>query len=193
MNRLILRESIEDAPPTISGRTLTTRIATYGRTYNIGPHLERIRRGAFKDAMSRPRGALRWRHHGERPGDDDTLENFYGVMTALREEGDQVIADFEVFPGPREDKLLRLVSSETITGVSMAAVVRESQKINTPAGPVIEITRIGHLDGVSITPSPAYDDAKVMAIREATRAAVDAERAFWASLTSSGRSAPSAT
>lgn len=181
--RLILRETL-DAPPTVNGRRLTTRIATYGRIYNIGNGLERIRRGAFKDALSRPRGALRWRHHGERPGDDDTLENFYGVMTALREDGDAVVAEFDVFDGPREDKLLRLVTSGAVTGVSMAAVVRESERLSSPAGMVTEITRIGHLDGVSITPAPAYDDAQVLAVREATRAAADAERAYWASLRS---------
>lgn len=183
MDRLILRESLDDAPPTVTGRRLTTRIATYGRLYNIGQRrLERIRRGAFKDAMSRPRGALRWRHRGERPGDDDTLEDFYGYMTALREDGDAVIAEFEVFEGPREDKLLTLINSGTVTGVSMSAVVRESERVHTPAGPVVDLTRIGQVDAVSITPSPAYDDAQVLALREATRARIDAERAYWDSL-----------
>jgi HK97 family phage prohead protease len=182
MQRLILRESLDDAPPTVVGRRLTTRIATYGRIYSIGGgRRERIRRGAFKDALSRPRAALRWRHYGERPGDDDPLENFYGVMTALREDGDALVADFDVFPGDREDKLLRLVATGTVTGVSLAAVIRESQKVSTPTGPVDEIARFGQLDGVSITPSPAYDDAKVLAVRE-TRAQIEAERQFWANL-----------
>lgn len=183
MQRLILRESLDDAPPTVTGRRITTRIATYDRIYRIGGgRQERIRRGAFKDALSRPRAALRWRHEGERPGDEDPLENYYGEMIALREVGDALVGDFDVFPGEREDKLLRLVTSGTVGGVSLAAVIRESQKIRTPSGIVEEVTRFGRLDGVSITPTPAYDDAEVLAVRETTRAHIDAEREFWANL-----------
>lgn len=183
MERLILRESLDDAPPTVVGRRITTRIATYGRIYTIGRgRRERIRRGAFKDALSRPRAALRWRHEGERPGDEDPLENYYGELIALREVGDALVGDFEVFPGVREDKLLRLVTSGTVTGVSLAAVIRESEKIRTPAGIVEEVTRFGRLDGVSITPTPAYDDAEVLAVRErdTRNARIQQERDFWA-------------
>lgn len=183
MQRLILRESLDDAPPIVTGRRITTRIATYNRVYRIGGgRQERIRRGAFKDALSRPRAALRWRHHGERPGDDDPLENYYGELVALREDGDALVGDFDVFPGEREDKLLRLVTSGTVRGVSLAAVIRESQPVRTPTGMVEEIARFGRLDGVSITPEPAYDDAEVLAVRDARRARVDNERQFWANL-----------
>jgi hypothetical protein len=203
MERLILREDLTDTPPTIAGRTLTVRLATYDRVYTIGQKgrqvlRERILPGAFKEPLARPRGALRFRHRGERPGDDDTLGNFYGAMTALREEGGAVIADFEVFAGEAEDKLLRLVQTEAITGVSMSAVVAGSRPARDPRGPITDLTRIRTIDGASLTPSPAYDDAGVLAIREmdleppdpaevAHRAAVlRREREWWASAATVG-------
>ena len=43
---VVLRES---TPPAVDGRTLTARIATYGRIYTPTPMLrERVTRGAFK-------------------------------------------------------------------------------------------------------------------------------------------------
>lgn len=189
MDRLLLRE---DSSPTVAGRTLTIRIASYNRVYQVPgrgprPTRERILPGAFREPLARPRGSLRFRHIGERPGDTDDLDNFYGTLTALREEDGGVVGDFEVFPGEREDKLLRLVSTGAVTGASMAAVIRESKAGRDPGGPTVDITRIGSLDGVSITPNPNYSDARVLAIREelpqvdpaarATRLA--AERAYW--------------
>ena len=200
MDRLILREDLEDAPPTVTGRTLTIRICTYNRVYRVGQVgrtvlRERILPGAFREPLARPRGALRFRHIGERPGDVDSLENFYGVLTGLREDGDAVVGDFEVFEGPQEDKLLRLVESGAVTGASMTAVVKGDRKSRDAAGPITDITRIGTLDAVSITPKPAYADAGVIAVREldtapdptaaARRAAhVAAERAALAELRS---------
>jgi phage head maturation protease len=201
VDRLILREDLEDAPPTVTGRTLTIRICTYNRVYRTGQSgrtvlRERILPGAFREPLARPRGALRFRHVGERPGDVDSLENFYGVLTALREESSAVLADFEVFPGAREDKLLRLVESGAVTGASMTAVIKGDRKTRDAAGPLTDITRISHLDAVSITPKPAYDDAAVIATREqdpdpaaAKRHAqrIAAERAYWATVRVPGR------
>lgn len=194
MERLILRESLTDTPPIVAGRTLTIRIATVGRVYRVGQSgrtvlRERIQPGAFREPLARPRAALRFRHVGERPGDLDDLDNFYGHMVALREEGTAIVGDFEVFAGAREDKLLRLVQSEAITGASMTAVVKGHRVTRDAAGSLTEITRIGSLDAVSITPTPAYDDAAVVAVREveppdphetARRAArIAAERQWW--------------
>lgn len=178
-----LRESLDTAPPAVDGRTITMRVASYDRIYRIGKgRRERIRRGAFRDALSRPRALLRWRHVGEHPGEVDPIDNVFGHMKALREDGDSLVADFEVFPGDRRDVLLSLVESGTVQGVSLAAVIREERRVSTPTGPVDDILRFGLLEGVSITPTPAYDDAAVLAVRDATRAAVEAERAFWARL-----------
>ena len=200
MDRLILREDLEETQPTVSGRTLTIRICTYNRIYRTGGAgrtvtRERVLPGAFREPLARPRGALRFRHVGERPGDVDSLENFYGVLTALREDGAALLGDFEVFEGAREDKLLRLVESGAVTGASMTAVIKGDKKTRDAAGPITDITRVSHLDAVSITPKPAYDDAGVLAIREeldpeaATRRAarVAQERAYWATVAVPGR------
>lgn len=168
---IVLRET---EPPTLTGRTLTARIATYGRVYEPTPQLrERVARGAFKGPLARPSGVLRYRHAGERPGDQDDLASVHGLVVALREDGDAVIADLEVFHGSDGDKIIRLADSGAITGVSMAAVVAESTKGRDG---ITDIRRISQLHGVSLTPSPAYDDAQVLAIREqSTRA--DREKA----------------
>ena len=206
MQRLILREDFDDTnTPTISGRTLTIRIATYGRVYRIGKQgrtilRERIQPGAFKAPLARPTGSggvLRFRHEGERPGDLDALDNLYGVCTALREQDNAILADYEVFPGEREDKLLRLVQSGAITGASMTALVTGAKKTDDPGGPITDITRIASIAATSITPTPGYDDAGVLAIREelppdpqdATRRAqrIAQERAYWATVGSLGR------
>ena len=87
MERLILREDFDDTTaPTVTGRTLTIRIATYGRVYRIGQAgrtvlRERIQPGAFKAPLARPTaagGVLRFRHAGERPGEPDELSIYTG-------------------------------------------------------------------------------------------------------------------
>jgi phage head maturation protease len=205
MDRLILREDFdESSAPTVSGRTLTIRIATYNRVYrvaNFGRTVlrERILPGAFRAPLARPSaagGVLRFRHTGERPGDVDALDNLYGVCTALRERDQAILADYEVFPGTAEDKLLRLVQSGAITGASMTALISGAKRTDDPGGPITDITRVSSIAATSITPTPAYDDAQVLAIREqhhaphaATRRAerIAAERAYWATMIPLGR------
>lgn len=205
MERLILREDFDgQSAPTVAGRTLTLRIATIGRVYTIGRSggkavRERILPGAFTAPLARPTaagGVLRFRHEGERPGELDALDNVYGVCTALREQADAVLADYEVFQGGREDKLLRLVTSGAITGASMTAIVTGSKKTPSAAGPIIDITRIASIAAASITPTPAYDDAGLVAVRErypdpaaVTRRAerIAQERAYWATVQVPGR------
>jgi phage head maturation protease len=186
MDRLILREEYtsEDALPTLDGRTLTLRLATIGRMYEVAGRgrpkaaRERIEPGAFKEPLARPRGVLRFRHLGERPGDVDDLDLFHGVMTALREadNGASVVGDFEVFEGHREDKLLRLVEQRAVTGASMSAVVSGARQLRDERGPFTSITKIRAINGASITPAPGYDDAEVVALRERHDQAAAAQR-----------------
>lgn len=179
MQRLILRET--DSQPTVAGRTLTLRIATYDRVYEFGRPLqrERVKPGAFRAPIARPGATvLRFRHQ-----DTGSLDDVYGHCVALRDEGDALLGDFEVFEGAREDKLLRLVTGGALEGASMGALVAESRRSRDTRGPVTDITRIATLNEVSLTPSPAYDDAGLVAVRDedaATRAArVAAERRWW--------------
>ena len=170
---IVLRE---EAAPTVDGRTLTARICTYDRVYTPEPRLrERIRRGAFKGPLARPAGVLRYRHRGERPGEEDDLANIHGVVVALREDGPSVLADLQVWDGPDGDKILRLVESGAVTGVSMSAVYAEAAK---GGDGVLDVTRISQINGVSLTPSPGFDDAAVLRERQerqARRAAIQRE------------------
>lgn len=162
---LILRE---ESAPQVVGRTLTVRLLTFGRVYEPSPTLrERVMPGSFKGPIARPAGVLRYRHAGERPGDADDLSQIHGVVTALRQRDDTLEADAEVFAGPDGDKLLRLAASGAVTGVSMAAVVADASRA---ADGVIDIRRVSTLNGFSLTPTPAYPDAGLLAIREADEA-----------------------
>lgn len=180
MHYLILRES---EPPTVDGRTVVARIATYNRVYRPAPgQSERIIPGAFKAPLARPAGLVRYRHVGERDGDVDDPLHVYGVVRALREDGAAVIAECQLAENDRADHLLSLIRSGAMAGVSMSATVAQSQQ-NTDG--VRDILRVSALHGVSLTPAPAYHDAQVLALREhdATRtAAVTAEQQYWASL-----------
>lgn len=154
---LLLRE---DAPPVVEGRTLTCRICTYDKVYEPSASLrERVRRGAFKAPLARPSGILRYRHIGERPQDDDDLSSVHGLLVGLREEAGAVLADLEVFEGGDGDKLLALVRSGAITGVSMSAIIGESTRGRDG---ITDIRKVNTLNGVSLTPHPAYSDAMVL-------------------------------
>lgn len=196
MQPLILREDLSESPPTLTGRRLRIRVCTYGRVYEMGQGRtalrERIQPGAFREPLARPRGALRFRHQGERPGDVDVLENFYGVMTGMDEgDGDALFAEFDVFPGEREDKLLQLIQYGAVRGASMSALIKASKAGRDTRGPLVDIIRVGAVDAVSITPKPGYDDAEVVAVRERRpapdRARLAAEAAYWATVKLPGR------
>jgi hypothetical protein len=182
MEPLTLREEYEPGDgPRVVGRNIIIRIATIGRLYKpqLQPDGTMIREripdvSAFKEPLARPRGVLRFRHKGEHPGEPDDIDNFHGVMTGMAAHDGAVYADFEVFPGEREDKILKLIGAGAVTGASMAATVRDSRIVHDASGPIKEILRIPLVSGVSITPSPGYDDAGVIAVRESTPAAAKA-------------------
>lgn len=168
---LILRETF-DAAPTVEDRTLTIRLATVGRIYTIGRDKgkalrERIAPGALKGPLARPAGVLRFRHQGERPGEEDSLAGIHGTMTRMWMDGHEVLSTWEVFPGPEGDKILRVAPA--MRGASISAVVSESRVRRDTAGEYTDVTRISQINGASLTPTPAYDDAEVLALRERRR------------------------
>lgn len=166
MELLLLRE---DTPPEVSGRTIVARVCTYDRVYTVGGKRERVRAGAFHGPLARPGGLLRFRHIGERPGDQDDPEYIYGPVRVLRDDAGALYAEAEVLDGARGDQLLALVTSKTITGVSMSATVSEAKPGRDPSGPLTDVTRVRTFHGFSMTPSPGYDDAGVQLVREQTR------------------------
>ena len=165
---LVLRES---EPPTVAGRTLTVRVATYGRVYRVGSGRERVAVGAFRGPIARPAGVLRFKHQGERPGESDDPLFILGAVRALRDVSGSLLADVEVLSGERGDHLIALVESGTIRGASMSALVSGQQMVRDADGPLREIQRVSSLAGLSITDVPAYDDAGVLALRDAETAA----------------------
>jgi hypothetical protein len=180
MRHLILREN---EAPTVDGRTIVARIATYDRVYTPAPdERERVKQGSFRAPLARPSGLVRYRHVGERPGDVDDPMHVYGFIHALREQGTSVIAECRLAENDRADHLLSLIRGGAMRGVSVSMTIAESQ--TAPDG-IVDIQRISAVHGLSLTPDPGYADAEVLALREhdAKRAAtVAAELQFWDSL-----------
>jgi HK97 family phage prohead protease len=183
MERIVIREAAPN--PTVTGRRVALRVASYDRMYSWGapPKRERISRGAFTAPLARPAATvLRYRHR-----DSDSLDDVYGHCVAMAEREGGIEADFEVFPGAREDKLLRLLEGGALSSASMGALVEVRRERDT-AGPYDVITRVVALTEVSIVPTAAYDDARVLAVREdpppTTVAAgrLAAERDWWSTL-----------
>jgi phage head maturation protease len=141
-------------------------VCTYDRVYPVAGKRERVRPGAFHGPLERPGGVLRFRHIGERPGDQDDPEYIYGPVRMLRESDGALYAEAEVLDGARGDQLLALVTSKTIRGVSMSATVSESKPARDPAGALTDVTRVRTFHGFSLTPTPGYDDAEVLSLRE---------------------------
>lgn len=173
----------EQEAPTVEGRTIVARICTYGRTYEIAQGVfERVRAGAFKSPIARPAGLVRWRHMGNRPGDVDHPRNVHGSVRVLRESDGAVFADLRLFDDPDSDRLLDIVRTGRV-GVSMGAEVSDAGYVTDPErGQVREIRRIRSLAEVSLTDTPAYDDAAVLALRERQeqeRVAALAEHEQW--------------
>lgn len=164
-------------PPTTDGRTITARICTYGRVYDIGRgQRERVRAGAFKGPLARPTGLVRWRHMGNRPGDMDHPSNIHGHVRVLREQDGGLFAEMDLMQNADGERLAELVRAGAISGVSMGAHVTDAAMVNDQKGTLREIRRVGYLAEVSLTDIPAYDDAEVLALREKQAAEVDQAR-----------------
>jgi HK97 family phage prohead protease len=105
----------------------------------------------------------------------------------LREDPTYLVGSFKVTKGDRGDHLLDLVASDELRGVSIGFEAGQSQRDDTPDGPLVQRLRVKRLPEVSLVDQPAYPEARVLAVRaereleqarEAARAFVAQMRAF---------------
>lgn len=140
-----------------------------------GPYREVFRRGAFSHiTRAANRVELRYAHRQDGAP--------YGFGMELREDADYLRGVFRVAPSEDGDRLLGLVRDDQLQGVSVGYLPGVDRDGGDADGPLVERVRVKRLAEVSLTPSPAYEDARVLALREAaedarrTAVAVEAAR-----------------
>lgn len=153
------------------GRTIDVRIVPYGEriTHNDGrggvpkgvPYDEEWEYGAFADQV-RAAGVGRankvWLNFEHR---DDLLSQV-GHGMALREEADGFHGTFELHDDIVGQKALLLVREGVVDGVSL-----EAKPLKSVRGSDGVVRRVkAHLYGLALTRFPAYQNARVLAVRE---------------------------
>jgi HK97 family phage prohead protease len=134
---------------------------------DAGPYRESFAPGAFAK-FERPelfhRIHLRYEHTPGIP---------YGRATDLRSDGKYLRATMKVTFGDSADRLLAQAADGDIAGVSVGFVPGVDRDDTDDHGPLVRRVKVKHLEEISLTESPVYADAKVLA----TRAAAEQARA----------------
>lgn len=145
------------------GRTLEARIVPYNTPTEVSdppfhvPYVETWAPGAFDRqlrAANRVDVLLNWEHQ-------EGIGGVVGRGTQLRSDDDALYGTFRVLPGPDGDKTLELIRSEVATGMSVEAIPIKS--VRTEEGILRQEAR---LRNVAVCRSPAFPEAKVLAVRQ---------------------------
>ena len=151
------------------GRTIEARIVPYNTPTQVVdspanggtgvPYLERWLPGVFDKqakALDKIKVLLNF-EHGRGIG------NVVGHAVALREDPDALYGTFRVHPGPDGDKALHMVNEGVLTGLSVEALPRRSNRTSDGIVERVKAT----LENVALVRRGAYEDALVLAVREA--------------------------
>ena len=168
----------------INGRDLTVVAVPFDRPTLVrdspttDPYLERWSYEAFRYVKrDAARTELRLQHTPTR----------LGVCTALREDSDHLVADFHLDDTDDAHAAVAAISSGDLLGASIGADMHpQGSRTDVDAdtgAPVIVRHRVLRLPEVSLTPRPAFPEARVLALREQpddTRLlTLRAERTWW--------------
>jgi len=161
------------------GRTIEARIVPYNTPTEVVdlpehggtgvPYVERWLPGAFEkqaNAANRVEVYLNFEH-------EDGLRGIVGHGVALHEADDALYGTFRVHPGADGDKALHMVNEGLLTGLSIEAIPTRTRR--TVDG-IVERVK-ARLDKVSLCRGGrvAYQDAQVLAVREAPPEVPEAE------------------
>lgn len=137
------------------GRTLCGVCVPFNQPFDAGRYVEVFRQGAFAKTIQ-DRGSkipLYARHpkEGSLP---------LGVSTLLREDSIHLYGEFRISKTRDGDEALELVRDGALHSLSVGFIpIRDKKKSN-----IIERMEV-KLDHVGLVPNPAYDGAKVLALR----------------------------
>jgi HK97 family phage prohead protease len=127
----------------------------YNAPTMIGSYTETFMRGAFADAGTHPLTASHPRDGGELP---------IGVSTELREANDGLHGIWKVSRTNLGDEVLELVADGALTGLSIGFVPLPGGDRWSHNRTKVERLR-AELDHVGVVRRPAYDTARIAAIR----------------------------
>lgn len=157
------------------GRTVDVRIVPYGEqiTHADGhggvpkgvPYKEEFVSGVFSHQVNAANRVLANFEH--QPG----LGGVVGHGLALREGPDGFYGSFRIHETPDGDKALTLIREKVLEGVSVEARPVRSER--SPAGVVRRVK--AHMFAIAFTRFGAYENARVLALREEANLIVDEE------------------
>jgi uncharacterized protein len=169
---------LRDAEVGADGRTLVLACVPFDSPALVddgdGAYLESFRRGAFAHVAAAPnRVELRYAHRQEGAP--------YGFGLDLIEDPGHLIGRFRVAPSEQGDQVLALVRDGQLNGVSIGFLAGQSEESQVNGQRHVARLKVKRLAEVSLTPSPAYHGAEVLAVREQSVAHADheRERLFW--------------
>jgi HK97 family phage prohead protease len=145
------------------GRTLDVRIVPYNQPTTVAdpphftPYQEMFVRGVFDRQLSTPGRDKVWLNVEHEQG----FRGAVGHSLRFDDGEDGLRGSFGVDPGSDGDKALRLVTSGFLSGLSLEFRAIASRRVDG----VVQRVR-AQLDKVSLCRYPAYDDARVLAVRE---------------------------
>ncbi len=135
------------------GRTLTGIAVPYGTETKIGSYTETFRRGAFADADPAQVPLMAQHNREQLP---------IGRATSFTEDDAGLTAELRVSQTAAGDDVLALIKDGAVTGLSVGFVPVENAW--NPERTRVERVR-ARLVELSVTAFPAYDGAKILAVR----------------------------
>jgi HK97 family phage prohead protease len=169
----------------INGRTLVGRAVPYGKVVEIPGGRERFVMGAFAHQIASGQVGQVHLYASHRRRLDGELP--LARTSALEERADGCWGEWALPHTTDADNALELYRSGTVSGLSIGFKSPTGGSVKGTDG-VIERRR-AHLDHVTLTPSPVYADAAVVAVRSSS-GAFEAERAERDRLVRAARGAP---
>lgn len=130
-----------------------TKVSDDGRTW----YREVWRAGAFADL--RPQRTVLQRNH-----DDAHGANVVGICRSIAENDGHVVTEFELLDeAPLAGLARRLLREGTWSGASVSVIMHRNG--SRKAGELVERTRVSDFRHLALVDRPAYEDAKVLAVR----------------------------
>jgi HK97 family phage prohead protease len=152
------------------GRTIVGRFMPYNVVTRIGSYTESFASGAFSgaDASTVPLTA---------PHPKDGAELPIGISVTLEDRDDGGWGEWRVSETTFGDDVLALVRDGAVSGLSVGFIADEATDVWTRDRKAV-VRHHATLDHVAVVRSPAYADARIVAVRSARPRLAIARRLF---------------
>lgn len=160
---VLRREFAAELSTRSDGRTIDALIVPYNVPTEVADppdyrrYTEMFVKGAFARALKAPFRV--WLNFEHKPG----FQNVIGNGVTFEERDDGLYGELEIDEGQDGDKALRFVHKNILRSLS---VEFKAMSRDLPNADGVVVRRSVHLDAVALCRRGAYDDAKVLAVRE---------------------------